>query len=269
MLRLLITKFKKILLGLLMAGLIVSMNPFINNQTVYADDYIKVTVEETIDVSTTLQRACDVVIRPGEWSTKDSCKAGKRVYINEGVNWSAIPTDIPIRKDNDGYFISEADINKKVAIRTYEVLLENGINVKLQESNSKSQDLNAAARLSNKSNPKLYLSFHHNYYEENSTGYFAIYNTNDLTGQTIANRLSDSLKNNPEAIPQKANRANTNNYIGELANLNSTTTGVLLELGFFSNKEELVKICSDEQTDYIANQLANEIINILNENILQ
>ena len=59
-------------------------------------------------------RECDIVIRVGEYNEK----VGKRVYINEGINWSKIPTDIPIHKDSKGYYIQEFDINKKIATKS-------------------------------------------------------------------------------------------------------------------------------------------------------
>jgi N-acetylmuramoyl-L-alanine amidase len=108
----------------------------------------------------------------------------------------------------------------------------------------------------------MYISIHHNYYDSNSTGYFAMYN-NTEESKELANRLSDCIKSNGQ-VPQRDNQLNTG-YIGELNNINKSTTAVLLELGFFSNKEELEIICSDSYTDYVSTQIANELTKTLNQ----
>lgn len=204
-------------------------------------------------------RDCDVVVRIGEFEGK----AGKRIYVNSEV--LHIPDDIPVRNDGDGkgFYISEYDINKKVALKVYDALKAKGISVKLQEASGKSEDLNAAARISNASNPKLYLSLHHNYYNSKSSGYFTMYNEGNEAAKNIADRLSNSIINNNQ-VRYTGNRANTG-YIGELNNIHNSTVGVLMELGFFSNLDELQVICSDSYTDYVSSHLADEIENVLND----
>ena len=87
-------------------------------------------------------------------------------------------------------------------------------------------------------------------------------NENDKIALNIANRLSDSIHNS--LIPQRQTRQQ-NGYIGELNHLNNSTVGVLMELGFFSNLDELKIICSDEYTDLVSSNMSNEIKNILND----
>lgn len=266
MLRLLITRFKKVLTALIVAALMTTMAGF-NNQT-YADDFIRISVKEEVETMAPQQRQCDIVIRVGEWGNNSTCKPGKRVYIdNLDLKWKDISTDIPIRKDSQGHFISEFDINKKIAEQLYSELTSRGVNAKIQIAGSKSEDLNAAGRISNKSNPKIYLSLHTNSYQDNSSGYFFMYNTGDTKGQAIAQRLSDSMKTNG-MIRQMNNRENTNSYIGELNVINKTTIPVLGELGFFSGTKgngDLYYLVSDTYGSIVANNLANELIIILNE----
>ncbi len=252
MLALLINKFKKILFMLIVASLIVASFADI----MYAQNN-KTTEIETVRINSQY-RQCEVVIRAGEYEGK----YGKRIYINNcTIN---IPDDIPVRNDGDGkgFYISEWDINVKEAKALVEELRARGINAKLQIAYSKSEDLNAAARIANKSNPYLYVSLHHNYYDSTSKGYFSMYNVNDAKAESMANRLSDSISRNG-LVPQRQSRPNTG-YIGELNNINPSTTAVLLELGFFSNLEELEIICSDNYVSYVSNQLANEIADIIN-----
>ena len=253
MIRLLLTKFKNILLLLIIGAMVVSTISFADAK---GHDFINIKVHQTMSVR---QRECEVIIRAGEYQGK----AGKRIYINNStVN---LPNDIPVRNDNDGkgFYVSEWDINVKEAKALVEKLQARGINAKLQIATVKSEDLNAAGRIANKSNPYLYVSLHHNYYDSNSTGYFSMYNAGDAVSKAMANRLSNAIKDNG-MVPQREARAN-DGYIGELNVINKTTIPVLLELGFFSNLEELEVICSDAYVQDVTTKLANEITNIIKE----
>jgi N-acetylmuramoyl-L-alanine amidase len=90
-----------------------------------------------------------------------------------------------------------------------------------------------------------------------------MYNPNNTKSKEVADRLSNAINNNGR-VPQRPSRENTG-YIGELNVINNSTVPVLLELGFFSNIDELEKICSDSYVQYISTQLANEITNIIKE----
>ena len=255
MIRILLTKFKNILLLLLIGAMVLS-----STHTTHADEYFTYKVIEDYTIETiAMQRQHEVIIRAGEYEGK----SGKRIYINNStIN---IPDDIPVRNDNDGkgFYISEWDINVKEAKTLVEKLQAQGINAKLQVATSKSEDLNAAGRIANKSNPYLYVSVHHNYYDEGSTGYFSMYNADNAKSKDVADRLSNAIKDN-SMVPQRTSRAN-DGYIGEMNVINDTTIPVLLELGFFSNLEELEVICSDSYVEDITTKLANEITNIIKE----
>lgn len=249
----LLLKYAKRALTILIIGFLLTTGHAAADQK----EYINYTVIEQ-SVETMTNRTCDVIIRVGEYEGK----AGKRIYIDNGISWKTIPSDIPIHHDSQGHYISEFDINKKVGEKLVKELQANGVNAKLQVATRKSEDLNNAARIANYDNPKLYISLHHNYYNSDSTGYFAMCNENDKIALNIANRLSDSIDNS--LIPQRQTRQQ-DGYIGELNHLNNTTVGVLMELGFFSNLDELKIICGDEYTDLVSSNMANEIKNILND----
>ena len=265
MLALLIKKFKNLLTMLLLGALLLS-NTTVSESIGGVKEYIKYTIGG-YEMQTTLDeeipawaiRKCDVIVRVGEWNGK----SGKRVYINNGVNWNKIPTDIPIHKDSKGYYIQEFDINKKIATKVYNELIKNGVNAKLQIANGRTEDLNAAGRIANESNPKLYLSIHTNCYNGKASGYFSMYNQGSEIGKGIANRLSSSIENNG-MVARTQNRSQ-DGYIGELNVLNGSTCGVLMELGFFDNYEELVNICSDKYANYVGVHLAKEIKSVLND----
>ena len=251
----LLIKYAKRLLTLLIVAALFTTAGYCYEQK---DQYIKYSIEETIEVVN--NRACEVIIRVGEYDNKP----GKRIYLNDiNIHYKDIPTDIKIQSDSHGAYIHEYDINMKEAKALVKQLRARGVNAQLQYTSYKSEDLNAAGRIANKSNPYLYVSMHHNYYDSNAKGYFAMYNPNDNDSKAIANRLSNAIANNG-IVKQRENQPNTG-YIGELNALNKSTTGVLLELGFFSNGTELKNICSDRYVDYVSNKLADELVKILNE----
>ncbi len=264
MIALLINKFKNILMILLIGMLLMNGHTSMSNGK---EDYIKYSIggtriEQSVNESIPAWqiREYDVIVRVGEYNGK----VGKRIYIdNLDISWKNIPNDIPIHKDNQGHYISEYDINLKIAKNVYQELRNNGVNVKLQIANGKSEDLNAAGRISNISNPKLYLSLHTNYYNENSSGFFFMYNEGNVGAKNIAQRLSNSIANNG-MVKQRENQAN-GGYIGELNAIHNSTIGVLGELGFFSNPNELQKIMSDKYANYVGQYLSNEIQNILTD----
>lgn len=249
---------KKLLLLLLMTAMITMQ--FGNNKRYSYADYSE---NEIRDV--------DIVIRAGEWGNKEQVKSGKRYEwggdINisrHGISIKKIPKDIPIRCDENGqWFISEYDINLKLAKAIAKKLDEYGVNVNLQYSENKSSDLNAAGRRAAQCNPKIYLSVHHNAYDDNSTGYFFMYNEGDVKSAKSAQKLSNSIKNNGR-IPQRENRSN-NGYIGELNTVKSESRiSILGEFGYF-NKAEIVNICSDEYVNYVAEHVAKELVDQLNQ----
>lgn len=205
-----------------------------------------------------IQPNVDIVIRVGEYPNKP----GKRLdNISKNFN-----IDVPIRYDNGKYCVQEYDLNYKLAKAIVKYLKEQGVNVVLQETENKSQDLNSAGRRAKQLNPSIYLSVHHNSYNEKSSGYFFMSNVGDTKSSQCAKRLSNAMSDNPMLIPQMPNRENVNNYIGEL-NQRPAKINLLGEFGFFSNPNEIKKCASDEQVEYIARQLGNELIEILKEDI--
>lgn len=196
----------------------------------------------------------DIVVRVGEYENKP----GKRIYVEKDFE---TPSDIPLRYDEGGYFISEYDINLKLATAVYEKLNEKGVAVDLQVARDKSDDLNSAGREAMSKNPKMYFSIHHNYFAEDSSGYMMMVNQNSPKEKQYAQLISDALKDNPGELPAWEVREQ-DGYIGEM-NETDSILNFLLEAGFFSNKDELTIIMSDEQVDYMAEELSDVMIEIL------
>lgn len=210
------------------------------------------TPKQTVECMT---QQADVVIRTGEYPNKP----GKRLdNISESFD-----IDVPIKYDDGRYCIQEHDLNYKVAKALVNYLKMKNVNVILQNTQSKKEDLNAAGRIAKQYNPKIYLSIHHNSYEKDSSGYFFMTNGDNQSVQCAKN-LSNVMTSNPMLIPQRDNQIN-NGYIGEL-NQKPGEINVLAELGFaLSNPDEAKKCADDEQVAYIARQLGDEIIKTLNE----
>jgi hypothetical protein len=210
-------------------------------------------------------RNVDVVVRAGEWANENQAKPGKR-YIwgsdinisQHGISAKEIPTDIPLRCENNEWFISEFDINLKLAKAIAKKLdSKYGVDVNLQYADNKSEDLNAAGRIAAKCNPKVYLSVHHNSFKDDTTGYFFMSNEGDYASSVFARRLADAMAANG-MIPQRDNRAN-DGYIGELNKVKAENRiSILGEFGYF-NKAEIVKICSDEYVNYVSDKVAESI----------
>lgn len=249
MLRAIINFGKKLLLSIIVAAMIVTGLP----KNIYAD------------YSENEIRNVDVVVRAGEWANENQAKPGKRyswggdINISQhGISAKEIPTDIPLRCENNEWFISEFDINLKLA-RAIAKKLDSkyGIDVNLQYADNKSEDLNAAGRIAAKCNPKVYLSVHHNSFKDDTTGYFFMSNEGDYASSVFARRLSDAMAENG-MVPQRDNRAN-DGYIGELNKVKAENRiSILGEFGYF-NKAEIVKICSDEYVNYVSDKVAESI----------
>ena len=208
--------------------------------------------------STQTSNDVQIVIRPGEYPNKP----GKRLT---GIN---VDYDIncPIRWDREtGYHIQEYDLNYLISVKIVNYLEQKGVNVVLLETENKSQDLNSAGKRAKQYNSSIYLSVHHNSYNSDSSGYFFMTNEGDSQSSQCAKRLSNAMSSNPMLVPQMENRSNTNGYIGEL-NQKPAKINILGEFGFaLSNSDEAIKCASSEQVDYIARQLGDELIKILNE----
>ena len=265
MLGLLINKFKKVLMVLLVGMLLMGGSKTAEGATEYVNYSIGgITISSTVDegqnVPAWTVREAQVVLRIGEFQNKQ----GKRVYLSDiGLYSKDIPSDIKIHYDDEGSYIHEYDLNKKIATRIYEELKANGVNVILQDTKDRTEDLNRAGKIANKSNANIYLSIHTNYYDSNSKGFFIMTNEGDTTARNIADRLSSSIESNG-MIPRREPIIN-GGYCGEMNEIHNSTIALLLEAGFYSNPNELKHLMSNEYSNYIAEHLADEIQNVLND----
>ena len=255
----LLLKYAKRVLTLLIVAFLLTTTVVAAKTNEYINYKVGTQVEQSVETVSVVKRQTQVVVRCGEYQSK----AGKRVYLNDiGLHFKDIPTDIKIHKDDKGAYIHEYDLNKKISTRIYEELLKRGVKVVYQDTKDRTEDLNRAGRIANKSNANIYLSIHSNYYNGKSKGFFIMTNEGDKTARNIADRLSTSIENNG-MIPRREPIIN-GGYCGEMNEINNGTIALLLESGFYSNPNELKYLMSNEYADYIAEHLANELVNILN-----
>lgn len=209
---------------------------------------------ETTQTSTDTQ----IVIRPGEYPNKP----GKRLA---GID-ANFDINCPIRWDKQtGYHIQEYDLNYLISVKIVNYLQQKGVNVVLLETENKSQDLGSAAKRAKQYNPQIYLSIHNNSYRNTDEGYFIMTNPDDKKSSEVAIDMSNALTSNPMLIPKKDNRYNTG-YISEMNRKPGSAINLLMELSFaLSNPEEAKKVVNEQQLDFYAKTIGDELIKTLNE----
>ena len=242
----------KMIPTVLITGTVISSTARANALANDENEFIRYSIIET----NAIEQNTDIVVRVGEYENKP----GKRIYVDANFE---TPADIPIRHDANGYYISEWDINMKLAKRIVYYLEKYGANTNLQVAHGKSEDLNAAGRIAKAKNPTVYFSVHHNYFKEDSSGYFVMTNMNQEKDKRYAQALSNALENNPGNI-RKMEVREQDGYIGEM-NQEPGKINLLMEAGFFSNKTELKKIMDFKQIDYMAKETAKVLINIVSQ----
>ena len=132
MLRVIIKIGKNLLLTIIFCALLLTSIP-------------KRNIYSYADYSENEIRNVQVVIRAGEWGNSSQAKPGKRydwgtdINISKhGISAKEIPADIPLRRENNNWFISEFDINLKLAKAIAKKLdSKYGVDVNLQYATSK------------------------------------------------------------------------------------------------------------------------------------
>ena len=199
-----------------------------------------------------------IVIRPGEYPNKP----GKRLT---GID-ANFDINCPIRWDKQtGYHIQEYDLNYLISVRIVNYLQQKGVNVVLLETNGKSEDLGSAAKRAKQYNPQIYLSIHNNSYRNTDEGYFIMTNPDDKKSSEFAIDMSNALTSNPMLIPKKDNRYNTG-YISEMNKKPGSEINLLMEMSFaLSNPNEAKKVVNEQQLDFYAKTIGDELIKTLNQ----
>ena len=105
----------------------------------------------------------DIILRIGEYPDKP----GKRLTLPTNESY---PLPVKYNSIEDNYYICEYYFNQKIARALYQYLKVNNVNVILQDTQSKKEDLNAAGRIAKQKNPLIYLSNSLNFLERINLG---------------------------------------------------------------------------------------------------
>lgn len=195
---------------------------------------------------TPVQAEDTVVIRVGEYPDKP----GKRAELFLDENYGNI---YPI---NDKRELCEYYLNKQIALKISEKLknINPNINVVLQDTKDRTQDLNAAGRLAKSHKPKVYLSVHTNASDNTSANgaYFLTGNKASWGDNNLADRLNNRLGSRDNALNV--------DYIGELNTVDDyDVVSVLGEYGFYTNRGDREKLTNPAHIEQIASATAEEI----------
>ena len=201
-----------------------------------------------------------LVISPGEYPNKP----GKRSSVANEVVMDK--KKYPTYKDGTlgEYYINKPFVEK---ISEYVRAKDNTINVVEYYRKGKSDDLNAMGKIAKENKGDIYLSIHTNFNDsKNKSGFLAMTSTYNKEykneSDKLANTLVEALKDNQ--VPIKPDRgtglALNETKIGELNKSMEHMPAVLLELGYYSNPDDLQVLTSDTYINTISNRIAEAIV---------
>lgn len=171
---------------------------------------------------------------------------------------------------NDNF---EKDINLTISLKTNEILSFLGFNTKMirntdtliydsdatTQRQKKNSDLRNRLNIMNSYEDCIYLSVHQNKYDDNRIwGAQTFYSPNDSQSPVLADFIQSSIvsltqPNNKRTIK----KTGTNIYIL----YNATKPAVMVECGFMSNYEELLKLKDNKYQNQMSFSISNGILN--------
>lgn len=162
------------------------------------------------------------------------------------------------------YYINAPFVKK---ISEYVQARDNTIKVVEYYRSGSNDDLNAMGNISKNSKGDIYLSIHTNYSnKESKSGFLAMTSnyTSDFKEESdsLAKKLAEKLNDvqNPIKPDRGSGVALSETKIGELNESMKHMPAVLLELGYFSNPEDLQILTSDKYINTISSRIADVIV---------
>ena len=168
---------------------------------------------------------------------------------------------------------NEKDINLEISIKLNEILSSLGFqtrmvretDISIHDKNAdtirkrKVSDIKNRFNIMNEFDKCIYISIHQNKYENsNIWGAQTFYSPNNEESESLAFYIQESIKNYIEPTnKRKIKKAGSNLYIL----FNSKKPTVLVECGFVSNPNELLKLKDKDFQNKIAMAITNGIIN--------
>lgn len=165
----------------------------------------------------------------------------------------------------------EKDINLEVSLMLKEALEKKGFNVLLtrdgdydlaskESENRKREDIHKRVKIINESGAKLYLSIHVNYYPNAEiSGSQVFFKKDSDNSKVLGVLMQNSLKEKLGNTKRFAKEIN-DKYLVD----NVMIPGVLIEIGFLSNKEELLNLKNGEYQKRLSEAICSGVVNYLN-----
>lgn len=167
----------------------------------------------------------------------------------------------------------EKDINLVIAQKTNDILSLFGFNTKMvrntdvliYDSDSKTQrqkknsDLRNRLKLMENFNNCLYISIHQNKYDDSRIwGAQTFYSPNDEESPILAEFIQSSIVT---LIQPNNKRAITKTGTNVFVIYNATKPAIMIECGFMSNNDELLKLKDDKYQNQMSFSISNGILN--------
>ncbi len=156
----------------------------------------------------------------------------------------------------------EKVINFAVTKKVYDILTAKGIRVEMTRSGDTYPTLTERADFANKLGAAMFVSIHTNSAENNNNAngievYYSKTNNSDRYGLTSKELATDVYKNLIKNTSASQRGVKTEQHA---VTRRSEMPAILIELGFITNKDETLKLYSDEYQDLLAGAIAAAVI---------
>lgn len=186
----------------------------------------------------------------------DSKLEGKKIILDAGHGGKDGGTSV------DGIY--EKDINLSVILKLKKELNKHGVDVLLTRDGDydlsspntnrrKKSDFDNRIDLINNSNADMYISIHVNYLDDNR--YYGAQTFYTKENLKLAQVMQESLKNKLNS-PMYEKELNNSIYMYKKLSI----PGVLIEIGFISNRNERELLTNDDYQDKIVDSIINGLI---------
>lgn len=129
-----------------------------------------------------------------------------------------------------------------------------------ESENRKREDIHKRVKIINESGAKLYLSIHVNYYPNAEiSGSQVFFKKDSDNSKVLGVLMQNSLKEKLGNTKRFAKEIN-DKYLVD----NVMIPGVLIEIGFLSNKEELLNLKNGEYQKRLSEAICSGVVNYLN-----
>lgn len=171
---------------------------------------------------------------------------------------------------------SEESINLAISLKLQNILEASGCTVILTRSdengiydnnskNQKKSDLINRVKLGNESNGEIFISIHLNKINlSNCSGWQTFYQKNNDNSQKLAEYIQENLNNSIEKNNKREILPLSGKYIMD----NVKIPTVIVECGFLSNPEELIKLKNEQYQDNLAWGIYTGIVDYFSNTML-